>query len=72
MKKIKIAFCLRDMQLGGVESVLIRTLDKLQEYKNIEISIITYVDILEPIPNGTPIRYQPIRMASKTAAVMTL
>lgn len=49
MKKIKIAFCLRDMQLGGVESVLIRTLDKLQEYKNIEISIITYVDILEPI-----------------------
>ena len=27
----KIAFCLRDMQLGGVESVLIRTLDDLTE-----------------------------------------
>jgi len=49
MKKIKVAFCLRDMQLGGVESVLIRTLDKLQEYKNIDISVINYVDITEPI-----------------------
>ncbi len=49
MKKIRVAFCLRDMQLGGVESVLIRTLDKLQAYKNIDISIITYVNITEPI-----------------------
>lgn len=49
MKKINIAFCLRDMQLGGVESVLIRTLDELQKQKNINISIITYVDITEPI-----------------------
>lgn len=49
MKKIKIAFCLRDMHLGGVESVLIRTLDKLQKYKNIDISMITYVDINEPV-----------------------
>lgn len=31
MKKIKIAFCLRDMQVGGVESVLLRTLDELQK-----------------------------------------
>ena len=45
MKNIRIAFCLRDMQMGGVESVLIRTLDALQKYKNIEISFITYVDI---------------------------
>ena len=49
MKKIKVAFCLRDMQLGGVESVLIRTLDKLSDYKNIDIQIITYVNIKEPI-----------------------
>jgi len=49
MKNIKLAFCLRDMQLGGVESVLIRTLDKLQKYKNIDISIITYVDVKEPL-----------------------
>lgn len=45
MKKIKVAFCLRDMQLGGVESVLIRTLDELSKNKNIDLSVITYVDI---------------------------
>ena len=49
MKKIKVAFCLRDMQIGGVESVLIRTLDKLAEYKNIDLSVITYVKIKEPV-----------------------
>lgn len=49
MKRIKVAFCLRDMQLGGVESVLIRTLDKLQEYKNIDIYLVTYANIKEPI-----------------------
>lgn len=49
MKKIRVAFCLRDMQLGGVESVLVRTLDKLLNYKNIEVSIITYVNIKTPV-----------------------
>ncbi len=49
MKKIKVAFCLRDMQLGGVESVLIRTLDELQKNKDIDISVITYVKIGEPV-----------------------
>ena len=49
MKKIKVAFCLRDMQLGGVESVLIRTIDKLAEYKNIKILVITYANIQEPL-----------------------
>ena len=49
MKKIRVAFCLRDMQLGGVESVLVRTLDKLLAHKNIDVSIITYVDIKEPM-----------------------
>lgn len=49
MKKLHVAFCLRDMQLGGVESVLIRTLDKLSEYKDIDISVITYVNVKEPI-----------------------
>lgn len=47
MKKIKVAFCLRDMQIGGVESVLIRTIDELLKHKNIDISIITYVNIKE-------------------------
>ena len=49
MKKLRVGFCLRDMQMGGVESVLIRTLDKLQEYKNFELNIITYVDIKNPM-----------------------
>jgi len=49
MKKLRVAFCLRDMQMGGVESVLIRTLDKLQKYKNLELNIITYVDVKNPI-----------------------
>lgn len=49
MKKLRVAFCLRDMQMGGVESVLIRTLDKLQKYENLELNIITYVDIKNPV-----------------------
>lgn len=49
MKKLRVAFCLRDMQVGGVESVLIRTLDKLLKYKNIELNLITYANITTPI-----------------------
>lgn len=49
MKKLRVAFCLRDMQMGGVESVLIRTLDELQKNKNIELNIITYAKIKNPV-----------------------
>lgn len=49
MKKTRVAFCLRDMQIGGVESVLIRTFDELLKNKNIELSLITYVDISVPM-----------------------
>ncbi len=49
MTKVKIAFCLRDMQLGGVESVLIRTLDELLKNTDFDISVITYVNIKEPV-----------------------
>ena len=49
MKKTKLAFCLRDMQIGGVESVLIRTLDKLLNSRDIEISVITYANIKTPV-----------------------
>lgn len=49
MTNINVAFCLRDMQMGGVESVLVRTLDGLIKHKNINISIITFVDIHQPI-----------------------
>ena len=44
----RVAFCLRDMQLGGVESVLIRTLEQLVQDKKISITVVTYVDISEP------------------------
>ena len=49
MRKKRVAFCLRDMQIGGVESVLIRTFDELLKNKNIELSLITYVDISVPM-----------------------
>ena len=48
MKKVKVAFCLRDMQLGGVESVLIRTLEQLVLDKKFDITVVTYVDLIEP------------------------
>ena len=49
MKKINIAFCLRDMQIGGVESVLIRTLNALLNQQDVVIHVITYVDIHEDV-----------------------
>ena len=49
MKKIKVAFCLRDMQMGGVESVLVRTLDELCKDKNFDVTVITFVDLTEPL-----------------------
>lgn len=49
MKKTKIAFCVRDMKIGGVESVMIRTIDALLKNKNLEISVITYAKIREPV-----------------------
>lgn len=49
MKKIKVAFCVRDMKIGGVESVMIRTMDALLKHKEIEIFVITYVKIKEQV-----------------------
>lgn len=49
MKKIKVAFCVRDMKIGGVESVMIRTLETLLKNKDIDLSVITYVDIKEQV-----------------------
>lgn len=48
-KKIKVVFCLRDMQLGGVESVLVRTLEQLVLRDDMEISFVSYVDIKESV-----------------------
>lgn len=48
-KKLKVVFCLRDMQLGGVEFVLIRTLEQLLSRDDMEISFVSYVDIKESV-----------------------
>ena len=49
MKKTRIAFCVRDMKIGGVESVLIRTLDALLQTQKFEIFVITYSKIKEQV-----------------------
>lgn len=49
MKKRKIAFCLRDMQVGGVEFVLLRMMEELLKRGDTEIVLLTYVDITEPV-----------------------
>lgn len=43
--KIHVAFCLRDMKVGGVESVLTRTLDCLSHYMDIDVTVVTYTPI---------------------------
>ncbi len=49
MRKKKIAICLRDMKIGGVESVCIRTLDALMKNPDLEIILITYCPLREPV-----------------------
>ena len=48
-KKLKVIFCLRDMQLGGVEFVLTRTLEQLLSCDDMDISFVSYVDIKESV-----------------------
>jgi glycosyltransferase involved in cell wall biosynthesis len=48
-KKTRVAFCMRDMQLGGAEAVLVRTLEGLMKRGDLDISIVSYVDITESI-----------------------
>lgn len=49
MKKLKVAFCLRDMRIGGVENVFISTMENLLARGDVEISVLTYVRIQEPL-----------------------
>lgn len=49
MKKIKVAFCLRDMKIGGVENVLISTLESLLARGDVEIFVLTYSRIRTPL-----------------------
>ena len=49
MKKTKIAFCLRDMRIGGVEAVCIRMMDALLATGRYEIVFISYTKITTPV-----------------------
>lgn len=49
MKKTKVAFCLRDMRIGGAEACLIRVLEGLLQRDDLEIIMVTYAKIQEPI-----------------------
>lgn len=49
MKKLKVAFCLRDMQIGGVEAVFVKMMDALLVQDKYEIVLITYVNVQEPV-----------------------
>lgn len=48
MKRKTIAICLRDMQVGGVESVVIQTIDALLARGDVDIRVITYTNISVP------------------------
>ncbi len=49
MKKLKVAFCLRDMRIGGVENVFISTMENLLARGDTEIFVLTYSKIREPL-----------------------
>ena len=46
-RKTRVAFCLRDLKVGGVESVLTRTLESLSRFKDLDIVVVTYTPIRE-------------------------
>ena len=48
MKRKTIAICLRDMQVGGVESVVIQTIIALLARGDVDIRVITYTNISVP------------------------
>ncbi len=48
MKRKTIAICLRDMQVGGVESVVIQTIGALLARGDVDIRVITYTNISVP------------------------
>lgn len=49
MKKLKVAFCLRDMKIGGVENVFINTLENLLARGDVEIFVLTYSRVRTPL-----------------------
>lgn len=47
-KQTNVAFCIPNMIIGGVESVLVTTVDNMLNNPNIKVSIITHQQITEP------------------------
>ncbi|MBD5389371.1 glycosyltransferase [bacterium] len=41
----RVAFCVRDMQVGGVEIAMLRTIDALRARGDVDVAVITYVPI---------------------------
>lgn len=44
-KKTKIALCVRDMQVGGVEMAMLRTIDALRARGDVDVCVVTYVPV---------------------------
>lgn len=49
MKKVKVAFCIPTMIIGGVETVFISTLEELLKYPEFDIRVITHAKIREAL-----------------------
>lgn len=49
MSRIKVAFCIPDMIIGGTESVFVSTIDELAKNNDVRISIVTHTKIREPL-----------------------
>ena len=47
--KIKVAFCIPNMIIGGVETVFVNTINELLKYPDLDITIVTHVKIREPL-----------------------
>ena len=47
MKK-RVAFCVPTMMMGGVETVLVNTVEKLLEYNVFDVSIVLHTSVMEP------------------------
>lgn len=48
-RQIKVAFCIPNMIIGGVETVFVNTIDELLKNPDLDITIITHAKIREPL-----------------------
>ena len=48
-KKIKVAFCIPTMVIGGCETIFVNTIDELSKKSELDITIVTHAKIKEPL-----------------------